>query len=266
MLQVLVFTATFSEAVNVTGNPRIPITIGSSSRYATYASGSGTSTLLFSYTVTTSDSDNDGISVSAPVDLNSGSIRDGGNHNSTLSFSAPNTSAVLVAGANPIVTSITPPANATYGASQNLDFTLTFNKTVNITGSPRLALTIGSVTKYANYISGSGTANIKYRYTVVGGDLDNDGIVLNNQISLNGGTIQDSSLNNAVLILIPPNMSGVKVLTTAPSILSITLPTAPVVPGHPRGRAGDPRYSVLSGRDSADAAGSQRDDGCLQGL
>ena len=225
--QVLVFTATFSEAVNVTGNPRIPITIGSSSRYATYASGSGTSTLLFSYTVTTADSDNDGISVSAPVDLNSGTISDSGNHNSTLSFTAPNTSAVLVAGANPIVTSITPPANATYGASQNLDFTLTFNKSVNVTGSPRLALTIGSVTKYANYISGSGTANIKYRYTVVGGDLDNDGIVLNNQISLNGGTIKDSSLNDAVLILIPPNMSGVKVLTTAPSILSITLPTAP---------------------------------------
>jgi Bacterial Ig-like domain (group 1) len=225
--QVLVFTATFSEAVNVTGNPRIPITIGSSNRYASYASGSGTSTLLFSYTVTTADSDNDGISVSSLVDLNSGSISDSGNHHSSLNFAAPNTSAVLVAGANPIVTSITPPANATYGASQNLDFTLTFNKSVNVTGSPRLALTIGSVTKYANYISGSGTANIKYRYTVVGGDLDNDGIVLNNQISLNGGTIQDSSLNNAVLILIPPNMSGVKVLTTAPSILSITLPSAP---------------------------------------
>ena len=44
-------SVTFSENVNVTGTPRIELTIGAATKYATYASGSGTSTLTFSYDV-----------------------------------------------------------------------------------------------------------------------------------------------------------------------------------------------------------------------
>ena len=45
--QTLVFQANFSESVTISGNPRIPLTIGASGRNADYASGSGSSNIVF---------------------------------------------------------------------------------------------------------------------------------------------------------------------------------------------------------------------------
>ena len=79
-------TATFTQAVAVTGKPRIELRMvggsGSSGRrWAEYASGSGTTALVFSYTVVATDeSDTDGIglgntaSTTNNVDLNGGTI------------------------------------------------------------------------------------------------------------------------------------------------------------------------------------------------
>ena len=79
-------TATFDQAVAVTGKPRIELRMvggsGSSGRrWAEYASGSGTTALVFSYTVVATDeSDTDGIglgntaSTTNNVDLNGGTI------------------------------------------------------------------------------------------------------------------------------------------------------------------------------------------------
>lgn len=234
--QNLIFTANFSEPVLISGTPRIAFDIGGVTRYATYLSGTNSSSIQFRYSVTASDVDNDGVVVSSPLELNGGAINDGALQTPGLTFTVPNTSTVLVAGANPIVTAVTPPTNGTYTANQILDFTLTFNKVVNIGGLPRLALTIGSTTKYANYLSGSGSTAIKFRYTVVGGDVDNDGISLTNTINMNGGSIQDSSLNNAVPLFITPNLSAVRILTSAPTISSITIPSSPPVTGYDVGQ------------------------------
>ena len=77
-------TATFTQAVAVTGKPRILLLLGGGGRgerWAEYASGSGTTALVFSYTVlATDESDTDGIEVGKPslltedVDLNGGTI------------------------------------------------------------------------------------------------------------------------------------------------------------------------------------------------
>ena len=92
---------TMSEAVNVvttSGTPRIALDVGGNTRYATYSSGSGTASLSFSYAPTLGDVDLDGITITpASIDLNGGTIKDlAGNDISTLTFSAPNTSAVKV--------------------------------------------------------------------------------------------------------------------------------------------------------------------------
>ena len=58
---------TFSDPVEVTGNPSIDLAVGDAARTAFYASGSGTRELLFSYQVLRQDRDDDGISVPAPV-------------------------------------------------------------------------------------------------------------------------------------------------------------------------------------------------------
>ena len=86
---VLRVSATFSENVSVTGTPRIELTIGTATKYATYASGSGTSTLTFSYDVSSTDYDNDGIQMASTIDLNGGEIKNGSNQNATLNFTAP---------------------------------------------------------------------------------------------------------------------------------------------------------------------------------
>lgn len=45
---------------------------------------------------------------------------------------------------NAKVTSVSGPSNATYKAGQNLDFTVSFDRNVTVTGTPYLPLTIGS--------------------------------------------------------------------------------------------------------------------------
>ena len=60
---VIDVTVTFSEAVTVTGTPKIDLTIGSTMRKADYKSGSTTTTLLFQYTVQITDEDKDGATI-----------------------------------------------------------------------------------------------------------------------------------------------------------------------------------------------------------
>ena len=99
----------------------------------------------------------------------------------------------------PTVVSVDVPANGTYTAGQNLDFTVNTseNITVNTAGGiPRIALTIGETTRYASYLSGSGTSSIMFRYTVQAGDSDDDGIAVATTVESNGGTLRDSAGND----------------------------------------------------------------------
>ena len=87
-------TATFDEAVTVTGDPVINVEVGSNSRPAAYASGSGTTELVFEYTVVAADTDSDGVSIDAnalTLDADSGSedyIRDGDGNDADITHAA----------------------------------------------------------------------------------------------------------------------------------------------------------------------------------
>jgi hypothetical protein len=96
-------------------------------------------------------------------------------------------------------------------AGPPIPFTVTLSDAVVITGSPRLQLNIGGVTRYAAYVSGSGTNILSFAYPVVAPDFDRDGIALISPLDLNGGTIKDINGNDANLSFIPPNTSGVLV-------------------------------------------------------
>ena len=58
-------TLTFSQAVTVTGAPRLTIEVGDESREAVYSAASSNTELVFSYTVVAGDEDTDGIAVAA---------------------------------------------------------------------------------------------------------------------------------------------------------------------------------------------------------
>lgn len=90
------FTITMSESMTVTGTPRIAVNVGGATRYATYTSGSGTSTLVFTYTMTAGDIDLDGVTLSSPIDLNGGTLKDLNGNNAALTFTVPNTANVKV--------------------------------------------------------------------------------------------------------------------------------------------------------------------------
>ncbi len=106
------FTVNFNENVTVAGTPRLTLTVGSSTRYATYQSGSGGTALVFRYSPSVGDLDTNGIAFSnTNIDLNSGTLRDALSNNATLSFlgSAPSLTGINVDGVVPTV-SITSPS------------------------------------------------------------------------------------------------------------------------------------------------------------
>jgi hypothetical protein len=100
----------------------------------------------------------------------------------------------------PSITSVSVPSNATYDTGEHLDFTVVFDEIITVSGSPELAITIGSTTRQAVYQSGSNTQNLVFRYTVQSGDTDVDGIAVGT-LAANGGTLQNATLDNADLSL-----------------------------------------------------------------
>ncbi len=123
----------------------------------------------------------------------------------------------------PTVTSVSAPANDTYGISDNLNFSVVFNQQVTVNtggGTPTLLLTVGSTVVAATYLSGSNTTTLTFRYTVGAGDLDTDGVALGGSISLNGGTIRNAGGDNALLTLNGvPSTAGVLVDGAAPTVV-----------------------------------------------
>ncbi|SUI87410.1 Ig-like domain-containing protein [Shewanella morhuae] len=209
---VIAATVTFSKSVTVEGIPQLTLETGTTDRVVNYSSGSGGSTLTFNYTIQAGDSsaDLDYISTNA-LTLNSGTIRDAATNNATLTLASPGAANSLGANKNlvvngvvPTVSSVSVPASATYGSGQYLDFTVNTSENVTVAtggGTPRIALTIGATTRYASYVSGSGSTALLFRYVVGITDIDADGITVASVIDANGGTLSDAATNSLNLTL-----------------------------------------------------------------
>jgi hypothetical protein len=119
------------------------------------------------------------------------------------------------------VTSVSVPTNGTYIAGNTLDFTVTYNEavTVNTTGgTPRIPITLASGgPAYANYMDGSGTTQLAFRYTVGAGQNDSDGIVLGAAIDANGGTLKSSGDDVSLTLASVGNTSGILVDAIVPA-------------------------------------------------
>lgn len=222
--QVLSFTVNFNENVTVTGTPSFDVIIGAATRQAQYTGGSGTNALSFTYTVVNGDLDVDGISLGTSVDFNGGSIRDASSNAAAAALAGVgNTTAVLVDAARPGVIAVNVPANGYYKAGDVLAFTVQYGENVTVNtaaGRPSIPLIIGAVTVDAVYVSGSGTNQLTFSYTVRPGDMDMNGIQLDDTtILLNSGIIRDLNGNNALLGLATAgSTSGVLVNTIIPSV------------------------------------------------
>ena len=177
------------------GTPSVALSVGSNTRQATYARGSGQNTLVFSYTVQTGDLDADGIEV-APNSLllNGGTVTlASGTAPADLQHDALGTSASRqVNGSPPTPSGVAFRTTGPYELGVDVRVAVAFDLGVIVTGSPRLALTIGADTIQAEYdASASGSDTLVFAYTVQPTDMDSDGIsIAADALSLNSGTIK----------------------------------------------------------------------------
>ena len=190
--------------------PTLTVTVGLNPQSAIYISGTGTDTLNFRYTAQIGDDDTDGVVITSPL-LTTGTIKDIRGHNAILTFTDFNTG-YNIDGVSSTVSSFVlptaPPANG-YKIGDTLDFEVQWSEATFITGSPRLVLQVGSSTLYASYLSsGSTVMSSIFRYTVLAGHLDSNGITTTG-LELNGGQLKDASGNNAdysIAIFTEPNL------------------------------------------------------------
>ncbi len=214
------FTVTFSESVTGVDVSDFSLsttgTVGGTISSVSAVSGSV-------YTVTVNTVTGDG---TMRLDLNSSGtgITDLAGNAIQAGFSVGQVYSIDQTG--PVVSSVLVPANATYILGQNLDFTVNFDKSVLVNtggGVPNLTIGLTGGTVNATYLSGTGSTTLIFRYSVALGDVDLNGITVDN-LSLNGGTLKDGAGNNATLTL---NSIGntIDILVDGGSIITTSVAT-----------------------------------------
>ncbi len=209
---------TFSNAVTVTGTPRLTLETGTTDAVVDYTTGSGSATLTFTYTVAAGHASVDlDYAGTTALALNGGTIKNSTGNNAILTLSTPGTAGSLGANKNleidavgPTITSVNSmEMDGTYGIGETIEINVTFSETVTVTGTPRFTLETGTSDAIVDYTTGSGSATLTFTYTVAAGhvsaDLDYTGTT---SLALNGGTIQDVVENDAVLTLPAPGTAG----------------------------------------------------------
>ena len=209
---------TFTEAVTVTGAPRLKIGMPERriEKWADYASGSGTATLVFAYTVAEPDRANQGVAVLRnTLDLNGGTIRstdtapeDARRWYAGLDHDADHKvdwrrSTPGVPWATGVAITSDPGDSGAYSPGDTIQVTVTYDQAVNVTGAPRLKIQLDTgerreypddAKRWADYASGSGTAKLVFAYPVVAGNRSIYGVAVHgNTLELNGGAIRSTA-------------------------------------------------------------------------
>ncbi len=133
---------------------------------------------------------------------------------------------VEISNAPPVITAVNVPQDAYYSVGAELDFDVQYEDNVTVTpggGMPYLPLTIGTKAVKAEYLNGSGSNEIRFRYIVQAGDEDADGITVGASLITAAGVIKnarfdaDNTLNNigaTTRILVNTSSPGVALSTT----------------------------------------------------
>ena len=233
---VIAVEVSLSEAVTVTGTPTLALNSGGT---ATYVSGSGTSTLTFTYTVASGESTLDlDYAATTSLALAAGTIVDLVGNSAVLTLPAPGgpgslaaNKAIAVDTTAATVTGVaSDTADGAYNAADTIAIEVGFGESVNVTGTPTLALNTGGS---ATYTSGSGTPTLTFAYTVGAGETASDlDYATTGSLSTNGGAITDTAGNSAVLTLPAPGAPGslgaakaLVVDTTAATVTGVTANT-----------------------------------------
>ena len=109
------------------------------------------------------------------------------------------TAPAVVDNTDPVSIVSSPASGGVYDTGEKVELAVKFTKNVNVAGTPRLAIKIGSAERHAVYSGGTGTNTLTFSYVVSpgDGDADSDGAVDANasvsveadKLELNGGKI-----------------------------------------------------------------------------
>ncbi len=167
-----------------------------------------------------------------------GSGRERGNLTLTLAALALLLSALPAAGqtgvtSDPVVSGLritsSPASGGAYRAGETITAEVTFDQTLAVTGTPRLAIAVGAATRQASGSHTAGESRISFSYTAATDDKDTDGIsIAAGALTLNGATIRNAKGEDARLglgahavaaqpghkVSAPPRVTGVRLLTT----------------------------------------------------
>ena len=194
-------TLTYGEVLDGNSTPAtdaFTVTVAGSGRMVTHVSVSGRVVTL---TLASAVAHGEAVTVSYSPGTNP--IQDavgndaGGLSNDPVRNDTPDTTAPAVSS---LAVSSNPGSDQTYAAGEEIEVTVTFDETVEVTGTPQLSLELGGGSRTATYEGGSGTAALVFAYEVADGDEDTGGVRIEaGRIALNGGTIEDEADNNAEL-------------------------------------------------------------------
>ncbi|WP_408904141.1 Ig-like domain-containing protein [Pseudoroseomonas cervicalis] len=219
----LVFDVAFGEAVALSGPGQavLPVEIGGVPVQALLSGQPDAQTLRFSLTLPGGLQDADGIRLAGGPQLNGLSLRDAAGNDALLALAATDFAGLRVDSIAPAVTDIIPPPAGTYVAGATLDFTLVFAETVTVAGAPALTLQIGGATRSLDYVSGSGSSQLVFRYTVQPGDFDQGaGVALLPALSGAAGVV-DVAGNAAIGGLPFIDGSPIRVDALPPAVLAV---------------------------------------------
>ncbi len=197
----IIVEVTFDEPVWVTPPLELAIAVGAASRMAIYLDGSGTATLRFRYEVQAEDRDDDGISI-GPDALRGGLIEDAAGNDwpeerRRIPAVPRQPGHKVSARGVPTVTSVrvlAPTGGDGFRAGDRIDAHVIFDRVVHVTGAPVLTLSVGANNRAAAFAGGSGTDTLRFHYTVVTADRDDDGISIPAN-ALSEGRITDDTGN-----------------------------------------------------------------------
>ena len=203
LAEVIEVRITFDENVTVSGEPSLALAVGSTTRQASLdLLETEDALVVFKYFVRSSDRDADGISIgSSALSLNGGGISNvDGTTNASLdlgSHAISNAANHKVDGSMETAATVSGlticciSSRDTFELAESIYIEVTFDRAVNVTGAPQLALTIGSTTRQAGFDASTDPRTLQFSYAVQSSDSDTDGISIgSNALSLNGGTIR----------------------------------------------------------------------------
>ena len=254
LAEVIEVRITFDRDVAVLGEPLLALTIGSTTRQAgvvtTRASTFEDDVVIFVYVVQASDSDVDGISIgSSALSLNGGTISkiDDDTVSASLSLGGhaiSNSANHKVNGsidAAPTVSQVRildKFSGDTFELAEAISIDVTFDRAVDVTGTPELTLGIGSATRQVSVnqnLLDELVDTLSFDYVVQSSDSDADGISIGSgALSLGGGTVRirggTSSASLSLGSHAISNSSNHKVdgsIETAPEVLNVFASPSP---------------------------------------